>query len=90
MCPHIVQQAKIRQRAPSRLRVRDHRYVVVVTRAPLAIRQHKRLLAQAAEAGFETVLNLEKQTISNLIFTEDYGEALRAFAEKRKPEFKGR
>ena len=43
-----------------------------------------------AESGFETVLNLEKQTISNLIFSEDYGEALKAFAEKRKPVFKGR
>ena len=62
----------------------------VLSRAPLAITQHKRLLAQAAEAGFETVLNLEKQTISNLIFTEDYGEAIKAFAEKRKPVFKGR
>lgn len=63
---------------------------IVMSRAPLAIMQHKRLLAQAAEAGFETVLNLEKQTISNLIFSEDYGEAIKAFAEKRKPEFKGR
>jgi len=62
----------------------------VMSRAPLAIRQHKRLLAEAAEASFETVLNLEKQTISNLIYTEDYGEALKAFAEKRQPRFRGR
>ena len=63
---------------------------LVMSRAPLAIRQHKRLLAQSIDADFETVLNLEKQTISNLIFTEDYGEALKAFADKRKPRFKGR
>ncbi len=62
----------------------------VMSRAPLAITQHKRLLAQSTEADFETVLNLEKQTISNLIFTEDYGEAIRAFTDKRKPVFKGR
>ena len=63
---------------------------IVMTRAPLAITQHKRLLAQSVDADFETVLNLEKQTISNLIFTEDYGEAVKAFSEKRKPKFKGR
>jgi enoyl-CoA hydratase/carnithine racemase len=62
----------------------------VMSRAPLAITQHKRLLAQSTEADFETVLNLEIQTISNLIFTEDYGEAIRAFTDKRKPVFKGR
>ncbi len=63
---------------------------MVMSRAPLAITQHKRLLAQSTEADFETALNLEKQTISNLIFTEDYGEAIKAFAAKRKPKFKGR
>jgi enoyl-CoA hydratase/carnithine racemase len=63
---------------------------MVMSRAPLAITQHKRLLAQSTEADFETVLNLEKQTISNLIYTEDYGEAIKAFTEKRKPVFKGR
>jgi len=63
---------------------------MVMSRAPLAITQHKRLLSQSTEADFETTLNLEKQTISNLIYTEDYGEAVTAFAEKRKPTFKGR
>jgi len=62
----------------------------VMSRAPLAITQHKRLLSQSVDADFETALNLEKQTISNLIFTDDYGEAIKAFSEKRKPTFKGR
>ena len=45
---------------------------------------------RAGITDFETALNLEKQTITNLIFTEDYGEAITAFGEKRKPQSKGR
>ena len=63
---------------------------MIMSRAPLAVMQHKRLLQQSPEADFETALNLEKQTIATLIYTEDYGEAITAFSEKRKPEFKGR
>ncbi len=63
---------------------------VIMSRAPLAVMQHKRLLQQSPEVDFETALNLEKQTIATLIYTEDYGEAITAFSEKRKPEFKGR
>ena len=47
-------------------------------------------IQNAAEAGFEATLETEKQTITNLIYTEDYGEAITAFGEKRTPTFKGR
>ena len=63
---------------------------VIISRAPLAVANHKRMVQQSTEADFETALNLEKQTITTLIYTEDYGEAIHAFAEKRKPKFKGR
>ena len=63
---------------------------MVMSRAPLAVTHHKRMVTQSTEADLETALNLEKQTINTLIYTEDYGEALTAFAEKRKPRFKGR
>lgn len=63
---------------------------VVMSRAPLAVAAHKRMVQQVAVAEFETALELEKQTITTLIYTEDYGEAVKAFGEKRKPEFKGR
>ncbi|MEM7429859.1 MAG: enoyl-CoA hydratase/isomerase family protein [Pseudomonadota bacterium] len=63
---------------------------VIMSRAPFAVANHKRMLQNAAEAGFEATLEMEKQTITNLIYTEDYGEAITAFGEKRKPVFKGR
>lgn len=62
----------------------------IISRAPLATVAHKRMLQRAVDADFESALELEKQTITNLIYTEDYGEAISAFAEKRPPKFKGR
>jgi len=56
----------------------------------MAVLHHKRMVTQSTEADFETALNLEKQTIATLVYSEDYGEAVRAFSEKRKPKFKGR
>lgn len=63
---------------------------VVMSRAPMAVIHHKRMVTQSTEADFETALNLEKQTIATLVYSEDYGEAVQAFSEKRKPKFKGR
>ena len=63
---------------------------LIMTRAPLSVANHKRLLQNAAEIGLEATLELEKQTVTNMIYTEDYGEAITAFGEKRKPTFKGR
>lgn len=62
----------------------------IMSRAPLATVAHKRMLQRVVDADFETALELEKQTITNLIYTEDYGEAITAFSEKRPPKFKGR
>ena len=63
---------------------------VIMTRAPLAVAHHKRMLQNAIEAGFEATLETEKQTITGMLYSEDYGEAITAFGEKRKPVFKGR
>ena len=51
---------------------------------------HKRMSQQSLESDFATTLNLEKQTIGILCTTDDAREAVRAFVEKREPQFKGR
>ncbi len=50
-------------------------------------------LKEAASLALDlAVVQLLKQANigSNLIYTEDYWEAKRAFAEKRKPNFQGK
>ena len=41
---------------------------VVMSRAPMAVLHHKRMVTQSTEADFETALNLEKQTIATLVY----------------------
>jgi len=41
-----------------------------MTRAPLSVVNHRRLLQNAAEIGLEATLELEKQTVTNMIYTE--------------------
>ena len=62
----------------------------VLRGSPLAVVAHKRMSQQSLESDFATTLNLEKQTIGILCTTDDAREAVRAFVEKREPQFKGR
>ena len=62
----------------------------IISRAPLAVAAHKRMVNQSVMGDFETTLDIEKQTITTMIYTDDYGEAIKAFSEKRKPKFQGR
>jgi enoyl-CoA hydratase/carnithine racemase len=62
----------------------------ILKTAPLSVVAHKRMLNQAIGADFETVLNLEKQSVGVLCTTEDALEAAQAFSEKRAPSFIGR
>jgi len=50
----------------------------------------KRLLNQSYESDFDTLLRLENSHQALLRLTEDHREGVKAFFEKRKPEFKGR
>ena len=50
----------------------------------------KRLLERAYESGLETCLEEEALAQSLVARSEDMQEGMRAFAERRKPDFKGR
>ena len=57
---------------------------------PIAVRQAKRALNVARETGFWAGVAFEQEAYQATIPTEDRGEALRAFAEKRPPRYQGR
>ena len=59
-------------------------------RAPYAVREAKRLVNQGVESHIDVALSFEQATLSNLYQTEDAREGIRAFVEKRKPNFRGR
>jgi enoyl-CoA hydratase/carnithine racemase len=50
----------------------------------------KRLLATSTTSDLATQLKRELSYIAQCFQTEDVGEAMRAFQEKRPPNFKGK
>ena len=58
--------------------------------APLAARAMKTLLRAGADAALPTALNLEQEVLLRLFRTDDGQEGIRAFIEKRPPNFTGR
>jgi enoyl-CoA hydratase len=57
---------------------------------PLAVAAIKEAVLLGADLPLEAALRLEGQSFQRLFATEDRTEGMRAFLEKRKPEFKGR
>ena len=57
--------------------------------APVSLRQAKRALDQGLGLPLEEGLDLEHRLYHDCLGTRDRVEALRAFAEKRPPDFKG-
>ena len=57
---------------------------------PLAIRRAKEAMIRGRNMPLEEGLSLELTFFEEMLQSEDYKEGLRALAEKRKPEYKGR
>jgi len=62
----------------------------IASRAPLAVRAAKRMINQSYERFLADGLAEEKQVFYNLFGTEDQKEGMKAFVEKRKPEWRGK
>ncbi|GAB4579221.1 MAG: enoyl-CoA hydratase-related protein [Anaerolineales bacterium] len=62
----------------------------IAANAPLAVGLYKRIIDQGDGVEKGTQMALERWAQSQLLTSEDVGEALMAFLQKRKPEFKGR
>jgi enoyl-CoA hydratase len=57
---------------------------------PVALRMAKMAINRGAQADLQTGLALESQCYSHAFHTEDRVEGVKAFLEKRKPQFKGK
>jgi enoyl-CoA hydratase len=64
--------------------------VVISNRPPLAAKLAKRAARAAEETGLADGLAIERELYEQSVATEDRIEGVRAFREKRRPEFKGR
>lgn len=62
----------------------------LAARAPLAARSAKQAVNQAFEGSLSQGLNEERDLFYRLFETEDQKEGMKAFLEKRKPEWKGK
>jgi enoyl-CoA hydratase/carnithine racemase len=62
----------------------------IARNGPVAVRQAKKAIAYGSETDLETAMILAIEAYNATVVTEDRLEGVRAFNEKRKPEFKGR
>jgi enoyl-CoA hydratase/carnithine racemase len=58
--------------------------------APLSVRQVKKSIRYGGQMELRTALRFEVEAYNHLIETEDRLEGVKAFNEKRKPQFRGK
>ncbi len=75
----------------SELKIETQKFAdTILANGPIGVQQAKFAIKQGMKADLATGLSIERKAYEITIPTEDRIEALNAFAEKRKPEFKGR
>jgi enoyl-CoA hydratase/carnithine racemase len=62
----------------------------IAANGPVAVRQVKKAIMDGLDRGLESAINLAIEAYNVTVETEDRLEGVRAFNEKRKPQFKGR
>ncbi len=62
----------------------------ILENGPLAVRAIKQAALQGRDMKMEEGLKLESEMMTTVIRSEDAREGPTAFAQKRKPEYKGR
>ena len=68
----------------------DHLVQELLAQAPVPQRLTKALIDQAAETPFEAELQRESEAQVAAVASDDFREAVSAFAERRRPRFTGR
>jgi enoyl-CoA hydratase len=64
--------------------------LTIARNGPIAVRQAKKAIAWGAETDLETGMMLAIEAYNSTVHTEDRLEGVRAFNERRPPEFHGR
>jgi enoyl-CoA hydratase/carnithine racemase len=62
----------------------------IAANAPIAVRQAKKAIHHGLQTDLTSGLLIEVQAYERMIATDDRHEGVRAFNEKRRPQFKGR
>ena len=62
----------------------------IVSKAPIAVKYTKMMCDRCVEMSTEASYEFERALVGITSESEDFVEGMKAFAEKRKPEFKNR